>query len=118
MWPRVVEIMLGCWLVLSPFIFGHSGERPAWWINDISCGTAIIILALVSHWNPLKRIHLVSAIVALWLIGFAYFSSPYPTPPAMQNDIVLGLLVAMFAILPSEVHQPPNSWRRLSGQGR
>lgn len=110
MWPRVVEAMLGCWLIVSPFIFAHPAERAAWWINDMTSGLAIIVFALASHWPPLKRLHLVSVAVALWLIGFGYFSQAY-VEPAMQNDMVLGLLVGMMAIIPSEANRPPEAWR-------
>ncbi|MEX2171292.1 MAG: hypothetical protein WD851_18375 [Pirellulales bacterium] len=114
MWPHVVEAMLGCWLILSPFIFAHPAERPAWWINDMASGSAIIAFALVSYWPPLKRMHLASIAVALWLIGFGYFSESFSSP-AMQNDMVLGLLIGMLAIIPSEANRPPDSWREFRG---
>lgn len=110
MWPRDIEAMLGCWLLLSPFIFAHPAEQPAWWINDMASGSAIVTCALAAYWRPLKRIHLVSVAVALWLIGYGYFS-PTPAAPAMQNDIVLGLLVGTLAIIPSEADRPPEPWR-------
>jgi hypothetical protein len=112
MWPRVVEVMLGCWLIVSPFIFAHPAERTAWWVNDMASGLAIIVFALASHWRPLKRTHLLSAAVALWLISYAYFSPLYAAP-AMQNTMVLGLLVGMMAIIPSEANRPPEGWRAL-----
>jgi hypothetical protein len=37
--------------------------------------------------------------------------APYPTPPALQNDLLVGVLLLMFAILPSEASLPPRSWR-------
>lgn len=27
MWARVVEVMLGCWLAVSPFVFRHSADE-------------------------------------------------------------------------------------------
>jgi hypothetical protein len=113
MWPRVVEAMLGCWLILSPFIFSHPVERTEWWMNDMASGAAIIALALASYWGPLKRIHLASVGIALWLIAYGYFSATPLVPPALQNDIVLGLLAGMLAIIPSEANLPPESWRKV-----
>lgn len=111
MWARVVEVMLGCWLAISPFIFNHPVEKSAWWMNDLSCGFAVNVLALLSSWHPMRYAHLALVLVALWLIGFGYLAAPYPTPPALQNDLILGLLVLMFAIIPNDASHPPQKWR-------
>lgn len=113
MWARVVEVMLGCWLVVSPFIFHHTLEQPALWINDLSCGFAVIALALFSFWHPARQVHLVLCGVALWLIGFGFLASPPPAPPALQNHILVGLLLLMFAIIPNGASLPPRPWRDL-----
>ena len=111
MWARVVEIMLGCWLAISPFVFDHPVENSAWWINDLCSGFAVGTLALLSFWTPLRHAHFGLLLVALWLIGFAYLALPYPTPPALQNDLIVGLLLLMFAIIPNEASLPPQKWR-------
>ena len=111
MWPRVAEVMLGCWLVLSPFIFRHAAEQWGLWLNDMSCGAAAVTLALLACWPPCRYAHLAIIGVGFWLVGFGYLGSPYPTPPALQNDILVGLLLMMFAILPTEASLPPPSWR-------
>jgi hypothetical protein len=38
-------------------------------------------------------------------------AAPYPTPVALQNDLMLGLLLLMFAIVPNEASLPPEKWR-------
>jgi hypothetical protein len=111
MWARIVEVMLGCWLALSPFIFNHPTEKSAWWINDLTSGIALVTLALFSFWRPMRHAHLAIVLLGLWLISFAYLAAPYPTPPALQNDLMLGLLLLMFAIIPNEASLPPEKWR-------
>src|SRR5918999_1339915 len=83
MWARIVEVMLGCWLALSPFIFNHPTEKSAWWINDLTSGIALVTLALFSFWRPMRHAHLAIVLLGLWLISFAYLAAPYPTPPAL-----------------------------------
>ena len=112
MWVRVIETMLGLWLVLSPFIFGHYPAHQALWQNDFACGVAIVLLALGSFWPPLRHLHLLSLLVAGWLIGFGYVYGGYPAPPGAQNDIFLGLTLLLFAIIPNEANKPSRSWRR------
>lgn len=111
MWPRIVEFMLGCWLAVSPFIFAHPAHQASLWWNDMSAGFLIMALALSTYWPPLRRVHLLIFVVGLWLIGFGYFSVPYPAPPAQQNDIVVGLLLLMFSVIPRRTNLPPKPWR-------
>lgn len=112
MWPRVVEVMLGVWLSLSPFIFGHEADQTLRWATDFGCASALITISLLSFWKPLRRIYLLNVIVGLWLCVFGWYWEGYPTPPALQNDLIIGLCVLMFAILPSEASLPPPAWRR------
>lgn len=113
MWSRVVEVMLGFWLAASPFIFRHAPDARALWVNDLLCGFAVVTLGLLSFWQPLRQAHVATCGVALWLIGFGCLVSPYPAPPALQNNILVGALLLMFAIIPNESSVPPKAWRDL-----
>ena len=111
MWARVIEFMLGCWLAISPFVFRHPGDAWWLWVNDYSCAAAVIVLALLSYWPLFRHAHLVTGIVALWLIGFGYFTATHPLPSALQNDFLVGSLLVMFALIPNETNLPPQAWR-------
>ena len=110
MWARIVEAVLGCWLLISPLIF-YRAEAPArlWWI-DLSLGGLTILLALGSYWPPSRRAHLGLLLVAGVLAGLALVSSD-PPPPESQNHMLVGLLLLLFAIIPSEASAPPRRWR-------
>jgi|SRR5688572_898587 len=109
MWPRVSEIVLGFWLVLSPFVFGTPAQEWASWVADLSAGTITILLALASLLTPLRKAHLAIFVIAIALMGFGYISSP--VTPALQNDLLMALLLMMFAIVPGEASIPPRTWR-------
>ena len=111
MWPRVVEFMLGCWLVLSPFIFRHDFSETLLWKNDIYSGTLVIVYSLASFARRYRHAHFGTALVAIWLIGFGYLTAGHPAPAAQQNEFSIGLLLLMFAIIPNEATLPPRSWR-------
>jgi len=113
MWPRVVEVMLGCWLGMSPFIFRHNSyQRELWW-NDLGCAFAVVTLSLLSFWRCCRAAHFGLCAVAIWLVAFGYAEAPVPAPPALQNDILVGMLLLMFAIIPNEANLPPRSWSDL-----
>jgi SPW repeat len=111
MWPRAVETMLGLWLLVSPFIFRHPEGATALWVNDLACAVLIMTLALLSCWEKTRHAHLGLIAVSAWLVGFGYFVGGYPAAPGYQNDIFVGLILVLFAIMPNEVTKPPRSWR-------
>src|SRR5688572_25128019 len=110
MWARVVEFMLGCWLAISPFIFRHPADDLALWVTDWIAAGLVILFALLSYWPPLKHIHLVTAAVALALVAVGRLLAWEDPPPGAQNQIVVGLLLLMFALVPSHASRPPDAW--------
>ena len=115
MWSRVVEFMLGCWLAISPFVFRHPGDNVMLWATDWIAASLVISFALLSYWPPLSKIHLATAVVSLALIAIGRFSSWEHPPAGAQNQIVVGLLLLMFALVPSQATRPPVGWREVAG---
>jgi SPW repeat len=111
MWARTVEFMLGCWIIISPFVFRHPADQSSLWVTDVSCGFAVVVISLLSYAPRLRYLHPGTAGVSLWLVLFGYFYQTHPTPAPLQNDILVGLLLMMFAIVPNESTLPPPSWR-------
>jgi len=112
MWGRLSECLLALWLASSPMVFGH-GERFDGCVNDLACASLILLLALLSFLPPLSRAHLGNVVVALWLLALGYLGSEgHPPAPAAQNHVGVGLVLALFAIVPSRASEPPPAWRR------
>lgn len=111
MWPRVVELMLGAWLAISPFIFRHPPGDLFLWVNDLGCAALVIAFSCLAFWEPARHARFATIAVALWLLLSAYVAAGHPAAPALQNELLVGLLLAMFAIIPNEASQPPRSWR-------
>jgi hypothetical protein len=106
MWGRYAELLLGSWLIASPFVL--SPERQ---LMELLCGSSFIVLASLSFVQRFRTAHRVSIVIALLFASAAYFGASYPPSAAQQNDIIAGLLVLMFAIVPSEASLPPRTWR-------
>lgn len=111
MWPRVVEVMLAIWLALSPFIFAETASNPSPWIL-YGLALAVSTLALISYWQPTRRAHLGIFAVALGMTLWGRFAASTPPPPGYQNLIAIGLMLLMFAIIPSDCLRPPYAWRK------
>lgn len=112
MWPRAIELMLGLWTVISPFVFQREPGPPQVWANALVCGAAIMTFSLLSFWNRTRWAYLLNLGVALWLAGFGYIAGGYPSEPIFQNYLLTGLVLLLFAIIPPEANKPPRPWRR------
>ena len=112
MWARVVEIMLGCWLLVSPFVFRHQSEDVVAWTIDLAAGFLVILLGLLSYWRPTRWAHLALLPLAAGLIASAYARSGGSPPASAENHMSIGVLLLMFAIIPNDASQPPYGWRR------
>ena len=111
MWARVAELMLGCWLVLSPLIFRGTEAVAAFALRDIAVGTAVMTCSLLSFWPRTAWAHFITATLAVGLGAIAWAGWERPGPPAAQNEITLALLLLLLAIIPNETSLPPRPWR-------
>ncbi|MBP7074632.1 MAG: hypothetical protein KBA81_04530 [Rhabdochlamydiaceae bacterium] len=111
MWARVIEFMLACWLAISPFIFAYPDEAIFFWVSDFGCSVAIAFFAFISFYDPLKKMHLCNLFAAFYLIALGFCSKESFLHYALQNYIVLGILLLMLAIIPTDASQQPKPWR-------
>lgn len=113
MWARGIEVMLGLWLAIAPFVFGHFGEPGMGRLvaSDLAAGTLVVLLAVVSFWRRAGRAHLAELAVAVWLVAFGRFAFDFPPPPGAQNELLVGLVLVLFAIVPTRAADPPARWR-------
>jgi hypothetical protein len=108
MWARDAEVALGAWLAAAPLVLGHRGSLA---FHDLACGTAIAALALLSYWKRARRAHLLELAIAAWLVAFGWIAAADGAGASAQNHAVVGLVLAMLAIVPSEANRPPRGWR-------
>jgi hypothetical protein len=106
--------MLGVWLTISPFVFRHSADEKFVWVNDLACGSLVIACSCLAFWEPARHARFGTLAVSLWLLASAYLAAGHPAAPALQNELLTGLLLAMFAIIPNDAALPPRSWREFT----
>ena len=114
MWPRVAEIVLGCWLVVSPWLLPDQQRSASWHVNALVCGLLVVGLAALSFFPSLRKAHLAEILIGLWLLGSAYWSATHPAPPLVQSNILTALFLLNFAIIPSQATLPAPAWRDAS----
>ena len=118
MWARVAELMIGVWLILSPFIFRGTDRVEQFVAFDMGVGFAVVVLSLLSFWHRTEWAHLLTGALALMLGGWAYLAFERPGPPAAQNEIAVAFLLVLLAIIPNDASLPPRPWREHARRAR
>ncbi|MCL5279443.1 MAG: SPW repeat protein [Planctomycetes bacterium] len=109
MWPRIMEVMLGLWLVLSPLIFRLEPGDLALIVNHLVYGAATAVAALIAI--RVRFLRVVTIAIGLWLIGYGYVAGGYPGPGGYLNLIVIGVLLCALGLIPTDCLVPTHSWR-------
>ena len=88
-----INIVLGAWLIVAPFVLGYSAARP-YMVNDVVLGAVLIACASwILAGLPFSEFgQWVQMVASLWLIAapfalhYGRFSPPY------TNDLIVGIL--------------------------
>jgi hypothetical protein len=110
MWPRISEFIMGIWLIACPFLMGHTGDPVNLWMRDSFLGAGICLCAILSSFRRFRHVRLATGLLSLLLTLNAFVGSSFGSA-AIQNHILLGLTLLMFAIIPNHPNLPPESWR-------
>lgn len=95
-WLSGVNLLLGVWLVLAPFILGIT-SRNAYW-NEIVIGIVILVLALYRMSAPSATwTGWVSLIAGLWLIASPYMFNPVESS-AYTNAVISGIIAVVLGL--------------------
>lgn len=109
MWPRICEVLLSLWLLFSPAVLRGSPSEA--WIARVAA-VLMLTFSLISLVERFRRAYLCTLLISLLIAAYP-LTQPYPASPLLQNLMLTGLVIAMFAIVPPEAMQPPRPWRDL-----
>jgi SPW repeat len=89
-----VNILLGIWVIISPFVLGIHSAKGVW--NNIVTGAVVGILALVRWRMHRPGWSWLNLILGIWLVisPFVLFVSGV----AMWNNVILGIIIAASAL--------------------
>lgn len=110
MWARLAEIALIIWLAVSPWILGATTSQA---VNDVACAAVVLLLDIVSIASRrLRYAHLAIIPVGIWLVLFGLLISSSLGTAAAQNEMLVGIGLAMFAVIPTHATRLPPGWAR------
>jgi hypothetical protein len=89
-----VNILLGIWVVISPFILGFHSSNAVW--SNVVAGALVGILAIIRWGMHQPGWSWLNLVIGIWLVisPFVFFLGA----AAMWNNVILGIIVAAFAL--------------------
>ncbi len=96
-WQDPVNLVLGLWLIASPWALGYAAETPPMW-NAVILGilvgaAALIALFRVMAWEEWVNLAFGAwLVVSPWILGFSGLAA------AMWNAVIVGIVVAALAL--------------------
>ena len=93
-----VNILLGAWLIVAPWVFDYSGRSAA--VSSITAGALIALLAsirLASLHNS-AALSGINLLLAFWTAAAPWIYQYASNTGALWNDIFVGTLVAVLAV--------------------
>jgi hypothetical protein len=96
-WQDPVNLVLGLWLIASPWILTFQAERGALWssviLGILIAAAALASLVQVRAWEEWANVVLgVCVIIGPWVLRFADYSTP------TWNAVVTGIIIAALAL--------------------
>jgi hypothetical protein len=91
-----INVVLGVWLIVAAFTIAVS--QQAYW-NELLVGIIVLILAATRVTKPTegtKPASWVNSAIGVWLIAAPFILS-YSANREMWNDVIVGVLVLIFA---------------------
>lgn len=98
LWASFVNLLLGAWLVTSPFTFGYQSAGMTW--SDVLSGLLVIGFSLLSFYKGFvgNVARWANCFVGIWLL-FAPLVFWSPTAAGYLNDTLVGALLIAFSVL-------------------
>lgn len=95
-WQDWVNVPLGLWLFVSPWVLQYSGHDAAAW-NAYGLGTAIVVVAAVAIYMPSVWEELLNMVFGVWLVISPYALGFVSQTTVAVNTVAVGALTVGFA---------------------
>jgi hypothetical protein len=93
-----VNVVLGIWLIASPWVFNFGGRAPV--LNSVSVGALIAMLGVVrlAALHESAGMSSINLLLGFWTIVAPWASGYVANKGAVANNIMVGVFVIAFAV--------------------
>lgn len=90
----LVNVLLGFWIIISPFVLGMHAPKAIW--NNVVTGILVGVLTIIRWTMGQSGWSWINLFLGIWLV-----ISPFVLvlgTATMWNNVILGIIVAAFAL--------------------
>lgn len=100
-----INVLLGIWVIISPFVV-QFGRLPAALWNNVIVGIVIAVLALIRTSTP-RQVgwSWANVVLGIWMI-ISPFALGVMTTAILWNNIILGIVIALIATANASTRTP------------
>src|SRR5262249_7041950 len=96
-WQDAVNVILGIWLFISPWVLGYSGaEAQAW--NAWIVGVIVFVLSIASLAQFQKWEEWINVLLGIWLILSPWILQFSTASRETTNAVIVGIIVGLLAL--------------------
>ncbi|HEX7327533.1 MAG TPA: SPW repeat protein [Casimicrobiaceae bacterium] len=97
-WQDWINLLLGIWLFISPWVVGFEGTQMAASWNAWILGVAIVVFSAIAVSMPQVWEEIINLLLGIWMVISSWVIGA-TSRPVETNAVIVGLLVILFAIL-------------------
>ena len=101
MWARILNTMIGLWLMIAPGIFNYSAAASD---NGHIAGPIVVTFSIVAIWEATRPVRKWNIPVAIWLLVAPWILG-YENTIAIVSDMGAGILVMIFSSVKGSIEQ-------------
>ena len=95
-WQDWANLVLGAWLLASPWALRYTGSTAAW--NAYALGAGIVVFALIAAYMPKAWEEIINMLLGVWLVVSPFALGFSATTEVALHTVVVGILATAFAI--------------------
>lgn len=97
-WQDWISVLIGIWLLVSPWVVGYEGAQMAASWNAWILGVAIVVFSAIAVSMPQAWEEVINLLLGIWMVLSSWIIG-VTSRAAQTNAVIVGLLVILFAIL-------------------
>ncbi|MBX5480762.1 MAG: SPW repeat protein [Myxococcaceae bacterium] len=94
---RFGNVLAGIWLIIAPYILSYVDATAR--TIDVWTGLAVIAIALIAASTGERAIQYINGALGVWLLTSPFLFG-YHGSVATANNVVVGLVVIVFSLIP------------------
>ena len=102
-WPRIVNALLGLWLIASPSLFDYAATTAS--KNQRVVGPLVVMFATIALWEATRPLRWINLPLGLWLIVSPFVLGLLDRADATAIAIVTGIAIVGLSLVRGPIHE-------------